>query len=95
ATTTVGMESMNMFAPEFKRQLKHAELTNMPHIGTYNNYCFPAVQVNILPAIAEDECKEKSLECMAFFGDDHADFDDDDGGGLTTMIANSDVARRL
>ncbi|KAG6897807.1 hypothetical protein C0995_010143 [Termitomyces sp. Mi166 len=81
-----------MFAPEeFKRQLKqHAELTNMPHSGIYNNYCFPAVQVNIAPAVAEDECKEKSLKCMAFFGDDHADFDDD-GGGLTTMIANSDV----
>ncbi|KAG6871719.1 hypothetical protein C0995_000816, partial [Termitomyces sp. Mi166 len=51
--------SMNMFAPEeFKRQLKqHAELTNMPHIGTYNNYCFSAVQVIIAPTIAEDECK--------------------------------------
>ncbi|KAG6858719.1 hypothetical protein C0995_014462, partial [Termitomyces sp. Mi166 len=81
-----------MFAPErFKMQLKqHAELTNMPCIGTYNNCCFPAVQVNIAPAVTEDECKEKSLKCMAFFGDDHADFDDD-GGGLTTMIANSDV----
>ncbi|KAG6871201.1 hypothetical protein C0995_007306, partial [Termitomyces sp. Mi166 len=81
ATTTAGMESMNMFVPEeFKKQLKqHAELTNMPCIGTY-----------IAPAVTEDECKEKSLKCMAFFGDDHADFDDD-GGGLTTMIANSDV----
>ncbi|KAF8055699.1 hypothetical protein FPV67DRAFT_1394420, partial [Lyophyllum atratum] len=91
-SAAVGVASMNQFAPlEFRKQLKqHAELTNMPRIGSTSNVYFPAIQLNIAPAVAGDESLRKSLEGMGGFGIDHFDKDDDEGG-LSTMVSNSDV----
>lgn len=52
---------MNMFAPEkFRLQLlQHAELTNMPRLGGMDNVYFPAVQLNIAPAVAGDNSSSK------------------------------------
>lgn len=52
-----GMVSLKKFAPPgFIDQLeKHAELTNVPRIGTDDNVAYPTVQVNFAPAVALED----------------------------------------
>ncbi|KAF8067616.1 hypothetical protein FPV67DRAFT_1365498, partial [Lyophyllum atratum] len=91
-TVGAGVASMNIFAPEkFREQLRnHAELTNMPRVGGIDNVYFPAIQFNFAAAVAGEESLSKALPSMKIFGTEHMD-GADDAGGLTSMIANSDI----
>lgn len=53
------MVSINKFAPApFIDQLKkHAELTNIPRIGTDDNVAYPTIQVNFAPAASIENSK--------------------------------------
>ncbi|TFK59911.1 hypothetical protein BDN72DRAFT_719677, partial [Pluteus cervinus] len=70
----------------------NAILNNLVGIGNPCNYAFPAMQINLAPAVADEACEEQGLKGMGFFGspDGHRDVHDS-AGGITIMIANSDI----
>ena len=51
------MLALKLGAPEdYMRLLKeHADMVNLPRVGTDENVAFPAVQANIAPAVAWKE----------------------------------------
>jgi hypothetical protein len=55
------MESFKMFAsPQFLAILdENAEANNIPRIGVPENVAFPAVQLNIAPAVAFNDCNSE------------------------------------
>jgi hypothetical protein len=58
----LGMASMKAFAPDgfLKHLHDHAELTNLPRIGTEDNVCFPTQQLNIAHAVPYNDSKPPS-----------------------------------
>lgn len=52
------MESLTMFSPpELCLLLEdNAEANNLPRVGVPENVAYPAVQLNIAPAILSDDC---------------------------------------
>jgi len=50
----MAMAALKIGAPEDYMQLlkEHADIVNLPRIGTDENVAFPAVQANIAPAVA-------------------------------------------
>ncbi|TFK62337.1 hypothetical protein BDN72DRAFT_730557, partial [Pluteus cervinus] len=69
-----------------------AKVNNTPRIGCKTNVAFPALQINIAPAVEEATCRSQGLEDLGEFGSVNGHRDDNDSpGALTTMIVNSDV----
>lgn len=65
------MESLNIFAPpEFLSILnENAEANNVPRIGVSENVAYPAIQLNIAPAVQFAECRcklKQSAKCLNF-----------------------------
>lgn len=52
------MESLRLFAPASLLQTleDNAEANNVPRIGVPENVAYPAVQVNIAPAVSHRDC---------------------------------------
>lgn len=62
--TKIAMESLNLFAPELLSLLKdNAEANNIPRIGVPENVAYPAVQINIAPAVSHSDCFSKLVFC--------------------------------
>ncbi|TFK58184.1 hypothetical protein BDN72DRAFT_782410, partial [Pluteus cervinus] len=78
------------FAPQsFMDVLRtNASVNNIPIIGSPDNVAYPAVQLNIAPAVERSNCRGVGLRGMGSFGEGHRDTHDS-AGGLTTMISNS------
>ncbi|TFK59530.1 hypothetical protein BDN72DRAFT_780589, partial [Pluteus cervinus] len=71
---------------------KNSILNNIVGVGNPCNYAFPAMQMNIAPAVSDEACAEQGLTGMGFFGspDGHRDTHDSPGG-MTVMVCNSDI----
>lgn len=54
----MAMDSLTAIAPPETLKIleENAEANNLPRIGVFNNVAFPAVQLNIAPAVAYNEC---------------------------------------
>lgn len=52
------MDSLKRVAPQqlLKTLEENAEANNVPRIGVHDNIAFPAVQLNIAPAVSFREC---------------------------------------
>lgn len=58
----VAMESLKMFAPKkyIEAVTLNAEVTNMPRVGSDENIITPAQQINLAPAVRQEECKGRT-----------------------------------
>ncbi|TFK62993.1 hypothetical protein BDN72DRAFT_719713, partial [Pluteus cervinus] len=86
----VAMQSLERFTSStFMDALRtNASVNNIPIVGSPDNVAYPAVQLNIAPAVGRSECRGVGLQGMGSFGAGHRDTHDS-AGGLTTMISNS------
>jgi hypothetical protein len=60
------MESIKRYAPKQvqERLERHADLINMPRIGTADNYAYPTAQLNIAPAVAYEIATSAQFLCL-------------------------------
>jgi hypothetical protein len=58
----VAMESLKMFAPKkyIEAVTLNAEVTNMPRVGSDENIITPAHQINLAPAVRQEECEGRT-----------------------------------
>lgn len=62
-STTLGMRAMRAFAPPHLLQAfeNHADLMNLPRVGSDDNVCFPTQQLNVAPAVSRTDSKHAQL----------------------------------
>ena len=55
----VAMELLKLFAPKkyIEAVTLNVEVTNMPQVGSDKDIITPAQQVNLAPAVRQDECE--------------------------------------
>ncbi|EDR12557.1 uncharacterized protein LACBIDRAFT_312119 [Laccaria bicolor S238N-H82] len=86
----VAMESLKMFVPKkyIEAVTLNAKVMNMPRVGSNENIITPAHQINLAPAVRQEECEDEGLPGMGGFGIGHTD-KCDSRGSCTCMVANS------
>ncbi|KAI0039292.1 hypothetical protein FA95DRAFT_1612685 [Auriscalpium vulgare] len=82
-TTYLGKAYCEMMAMQ-------AELVNAPRIGTYRNTCFGNTQLNVSPAVADDDAATDLTEHLGDFGGPHFD-GGDSVSGLSGMVSWPDL----
>jgi len=56
------MELLKLFAPKkyIETVTLNAEVTNMPQVGSDENIITPAQQINLAPAVRQEECESRT-----------------------------------